>query len=78
VAAPVGARISVRIRAVCDRGECDLIRGELVVPEKMDNMGAPGTLIVPRNREKAFVYLHAAVVDGERRYIAAHSSVGIE
>lgn len=77
VPAVSGERVSLRIRASYDKGEQDLVRGTLVVPDKMHNMGAPGTLIIPRDQKNVFVYLHAAEVDGERRYIALHSSLGL-
>lgn len=75
VPATVGAAIRVAVTAKCGAMRRDLIRGTLTVPHEIHNMGAPGTLILtePTN---TFLFLHLAEVDGERRYIAAHASLG--
>lgn len=77
VSAPPGEKLSVVITAKNGKSTRDLVRGELVVPDKVHNMGAPGIFIVPRALRDAFVFLHVAEVDGERRIIAAHASLHV-
>lgn len=51
-----------------------IIAGEIVVPEDVHVLGAQGTAFVPEisNGCGAYAFLHAGIVGGERRFIAAN------
>lgn len=76
VPAVAGEELPVRISVVCGKIRRDLVRGVLTVPSDLHNVGAPGTLILT-DPDNTFVFLHLAEVAGERRYIAAHASIGL-
>lgn len=79
-----GDRLPLLVRAVCvakPNGEPlagpplvrTLVRGTLEVPQQAQSMGAAGTTVMLS--DSSFVFLHAAEVEGEPVYVAAHASL---
>lgn len=84
VARVPGQRLEVQleVEAPLCRGRtaaAPLLEGAFLVPEALDHMGVPGTLVAGEAGNRTFVvFLHAAEVAGEQRYVGASVNLRLE